>query len=203
MLVRLHPDNPQERGVSIVAQCLNDDGVIVFPTDTVYAVAAKISSKKGFETICRIKEVNPRKALFSMIALDINQASGYLAQISTPHFRLLKRNLPGPFTFILPAGKSMPSHARSGRKTIGLRIPDHEVSRAIVRSVGEPLIAASLRSVDEILEYYNDPEEIYREFGNIVDCVVDAGPGTFYPSTVVDLTGGDAVIVRQGKAELA
>jgi tRNA threonylcarbamoyl adenosine modification protein (Sua5/YciO/YrdC/YwlC family) len=202
MLVQLHPDNPFERTVKQVVDILNDGGVIIFPTDTVYALACAIDSKRGFERICRIKRIEPRKAIFSMIADSITMASPYLYQLFTPAFRILNRNLPGPFTFVVRSSKQIPSHARNGRKTIGLRIPDHEVSRAIVSALGKPLITTSLKSGDEILEYYNDPENIHKELGHAVDLVVASGPGDFYPSTVVDLLTDEPEIIRQGKGEL-
>ncbi len=202
MLIQLHPENPFERTINQVVEVLEDDGVIIFPTDTVYALACAIDSKKGFERICRIRRIEPKKAIFSMIADSITMASPYLHQLSTPVFRILNRNLPGPFTFIVRSSKQIPTHARNGRKTIGLRIPDHEVTRAIVTALGRPLITTSLKSEDEILEYYNDPEEIHNELGHAVDFVVSSGPGDFYPSTVVDLLSEDPEIIRQGKGEL-
>ena len=203
MLIQLHPDNPFERTVREVVDALEDDGVIIFPTDTVYALACSIDSKKGFERLCRIRNIEPRKAVFSMIAESVTQAAPYLYQLPTPVYRILNRNLPGPFTFILRSSKKMPSHARNGRKTVGLRIPDHAVTRAIVHALGKPLMTASLRSEDEILEYHHDPEEIQDEFGHAVEFVVASGPGDFYPSTVVDMLSGEPEIIRQGKGELA
>jgi len=202
MLLKLHPDNPSDRHVKRVCQILDNNGIIIFPTDTVYAFACSIHSKRAFEKLCRLRQIQPKKAVFSMICADMTQASPYLTQISTPNFRVLNKNLPGPFTFILHSGRALPSHMRNGRKTIGLRIPNHPVTQAIVTQLDTPLITTSLRSDDEILEYYVDPEEIHSEYGKLVDCVVDSGTGHFYPSTVVDLSGEDVTVVRQGKWEL-
>lgn len=202
MLLKLHPDNPSDRQVRLACQILEKDGIIVFPTDTVYALACSIHSKKAFEKMCRLRQIQPKKAVFSMICADMIQASPFLTQISTPSFRVLNKNLPGPFTFILHSGRALPSHMRNGRKTIGLRIPNHPVTQAIVSRLKTPLITTSLRSNDEILEYHVDPDEMYAEYGKRVDCVVDSGAGDFYPSTVVDLTNDEIEVVRQGKWEL-
>ncbi len=202
MLLKLHPDNPSDRRVRQVCKFLENNGIIVFPTDTVYALACSIHSKKAFENMCRLRAILPKKAVFSMICSDMNQASPFLSQISTPVFRVLNKNLPGPFTFVLHSGRELPSHMRNGRKTIGLRIPNHPVTQAIVKELGTPIITTSLRSSDDILEYYVDPEEIFAELGKQVDCVVDSGTGHFNPSTVVDMTLDGIDIIRQGKWEL-
>ena len=175
--------------------------MIIYPTDTVYALACCIGSKKGFERLCKIKRIQPKKAVFSMIAGSVEQASTFMHQLSTPAFRIINRHLPGPFTFIVKSGKALPSHMRNGRKTLGLRIPDHPVSMALVEAVGMPLITTSLKSDDEFVEYYTDPEEIESVYGHAVDCVIDGGPGDFVPSTVVSLVDGVEVL-RQGKGEL-
>ena len=202
MLLKVHPDNPSARKIGQVAALLREDGVIIFPTDTIYALACCVDSKKGFERICRIKQVLPKKAVFSMIVSDLRMASAYLAQIETPAYRLLNKHLPGPYTFILKSGQGLPTHMKSGRKTIGVRIPDHNVSRAIVAAIDQPLITTSVRTDDPILKYYTDPEEIFDAYKHLADCVIDAGTGTFDPSTVVDLSQGDPVVIREGKGAL-
>lgn len=203
MLLKLHPDNPSERKLQQAVQILEDGGVIIFPTDTVYALACAIDSRRAYERICRIRSIAPRKAQFSIIVRDMTQASPYLAQIDTPNFRILKRNLPGPFTFILEAGRDLPHYLRAHRKTIGLRVPDHQVTQHLVEGLGKPLITTSLRSDDEITEYFADPREIHAHFKHDVDCVIDSGPGTFEPSTVVDMAGNTLAILREGRGELA
>lgn len=202
MLIKIHPDNPSDRLVLQIIDVLNSGGVVIYPTDTVYALACAVDQKSAFERICRIKQVASAKAKFSMIFEDLSQVSQYTAQISTAQYRLLKRHLPGPFTFILNASHHLPSHLKAARKTIGIRIPDHSVSMSIVKELGKPLFTSSLRSDDVILEYYNDPTVIHDEFGKLVDVVIDAGPGTFEPSTVVDLTGDEPEVLREGKGVL-
>lgn len=203
MLVKMYPDTPSEKRVQQIVDILNKGGVMIYPTDTVYALACAVDQKAAFEKICRLKNIQLRKARPSMIFDDLSHLSKYVMQIDTPVYRLLKRHLPGPFTFILNAGHEIPSFLRASNKTIGIRIPDHPVSLAIVKALGKPLLNTSLRSADEILEYYSDPSEIFEQYGKVVDVVVDSGPGTFYPSTVVDLTQGDPEVIREGKGVLS
>jgi tRNA threonylcarbamoyl adenosine modification protein (Sua5/YciO/YrdC/YwlC family) len=202
MLVKIHSETPSERRVREIAEILERGGVIAYPTDTVYALACAVDQKGAFEQICKLKQVQPRKARFSLIFEDLAHVARYTAQIDTPVYRLLKKHLPGPFTFVLEAGHSIPSFMRSSHKTVGIRIPDHRVSMAIVRALGKPLVNTSLKSDDSILEYHNDPDEIHKRFGNQIDVVVDSGPGAYHPSTVVDLTGDMPEILRQGRGEL-
>jgi tRNA threonylcarbamoyl adenosine modification protein (Sua5/YciO/YrdC/YwlC family) len=201
MLIKIHPETPSERRVKQIVDILNDGGVIIYPTDTVYALACAVDQKSAFEKICRIKKVAPAKAQFSMIFEDLSQAAKYTAQTTTPQYRLLKKHLPGPFTFILIVSSELPSHLKTLRKTIGIRIPDHSVTMSIIKALGKPLFTTSLRSDDEFHEYYSDPEEIHDEFGKLVDVVIDSGAGTFEPSTVVDLTGDEPEVLRDGKGE--
>lgn len=200
--MKVFPETPSDRRIQQIAEILGQGGVIIYPTDTVYALACAVDQKTAFEKICRLKDVHPRKAKFSMIFDDLSHVAQYTAQLDTPQFRLLKKHLPGPFTFVLNAGHNMPSHMRADQKTIGIRIPDHPVSIAIVKALGKPLLNTSLRSDDDILEYHNDPEEIHEQYGKLVDVVIDSGPGTFFPSTIVDLTGEEPEILREGKGVL-
>jgi tRNA threonylcarbamoyl adenosine modification protein (Sua5/YciO/YrdC/YwlC family) len=202
MLLKIHPINPQERKILQVIESLSKGGVIIYPTDTVYALACSIDQKKAFEKICRIKNVQPAKAKFSFIFSDLRQAARYSAQLDNSSFRIIKKHLPGPFTFIVKAGNQLPSFFHVKKKTIGIRIPDHTVSLEIVRTLQMPLLTTSLKSEDEVLEYYTDPDLIYHDFGKRVDIVIDSGPGTFEPSTLVDLSGSDPIVLRQGKGEL-
>jgi tRNA threonylcarbamoyl adenosine modification protein (Sua5/YciO/YrdC/YwlC family) len=202
MLMKVHPVNPPERRIAEVASVLNKGGVIICPTDTVYALMCAIDQKNAFEQICRIKKIAPAKATFSMLFDDLKHVSQFTAQISTPQYRLLKKHLPGPFTFILNAGSATPSHLRTKRKTLGIRIPDHAVCQALVQALGKPLFTTSLHSDDAVLDYYTDPQDIHDAFGKLVDIVIDAGPGTFEASTVVDLTTDVPEILRMGKGEL-
>lgn len=201
-LLKIHPDNPSAHKISKVVEILRAGGLIIFPTDTVYALACAVDQRKAYENLCRIKDIQPAKARFSLIFDDLSQASKYLSQLDTPTFRILKRNLPGPFTFVLPSGNDFPVHMKNKRKTIGVRIPDHNVSLAIVRALGLPLVTASLKQDDDIVEYYLDPEDIYNDFRNRVEMVIDSGAGKFTPSTIVNLTGETPEILRQGQGEL-
>lgn len=199
MLVKLHPHNPQLRLLKTIADCLSNGGVIIYPTDTIYGLGAGIFQPKAVERICRIKNVEPSKAQLSFICHDLSDLSKYTQPISTPVFRLLKSYLPGPYTFILPAGKEVPKLLKSKKETLGLRIPDNIFARAIVEQLGHPLLNASLPG--DIIEEYTDPERIYEKFKNLVDIVVDGGIGGAVPSTIVDCTGEAPVVTREGLGE--
>lgn len=201
MLLKIHPQNPSERKIRQVIELLHNGGVIIYPTDTVYAFACSIDQKKAFERICKLKGLAPEKARFSLIFQDLSQAARYTSQIDNRQFKALKSHLPGPFTFILPAGNGFPVYFKRKKKTIGIRMPDHAVSTAIVEGLETPLLTTSLKSDDTLLEYYTDPSEIYDDYKKLVDCVIDAGAGTFHPSTVVDLTVSGFEIVREGQGE--
>lgn len=202
MMIQLHPDNPPVHKVDVVTGILEKNGVVIVPTDSVYAFACDLNSKKGFERICALRRIDPSKALFSIMVSDLSQASPYIAQIPNKVFKTIKRNTPGPFTFILEGGRELPGHLKKGRKTIGVRIPEHKVIRNIVARLGRPLITTSLRSDDDILEYFNDPEEIHDNFENLVDCVVDSGTGNLNPSTILDCTGDMMEVIREGRAQI-
>ncbi|MBP5306430.1 MAG: threonylcarbamoyl-AMP synthase [Paludibacteraceae bacterium] len=201
MRLKLYNDNTNRRDVERVVRCLKDGGLIIYPTDTVYAIGCDIFNVRGIEAVCRHKGVEPRKANLSFICDDLSMVSNY-AKMDNAAFKLMKRNLPGPFTFILEGNSRLPKLFKQ-RKTVGIRIPDNNIIRAIVSELGNPILTTSLkRDDDEILEYYTDPELIDEKFGGEVDLVIDGGIGTLDPSTVVDCTGGETEIVRQGKAEL-
>lgn len=202
MLLKIHPENPSPRKIGQVANILKDNGLIIYPTDTVYAFACALNQKKAYERLCKVKDIAPQKAQFSLVFRNLSQASEYLLQFETPVYRLLRRNLPGPFTFILPIGNDFPSYVRKGRKTAGLRIPNHMVTFELLNALEVPLLTSSLKKDDKIQEYYTDPNEIYEKHQHVVDLVIDAGSGTFEPSTVVDLTSENPEIIRQGKGEL-
>lgn len=199
MLIQLHPDNPQPRLIKQVAECLRDGGVVVYPTDTIYGLGCDIFQHKGIEKICRIKEVDPQKAQLSFICRDLSHLSDYTKSIDTPLYRVLKHHLPGPFTFILPASKQVPKILQSKKSTIGLRVPDNIICQQILDELGHPLLSASLPG--EMVEEYTDPEVIYEKFGHLVDFVIDGGIGGMIPSTIVDCTGDDWVVTRQGLGE--
>jgi tRNA threonylcarbamoyl adenosine modification protein (Sua5/YciO/YrdC/YwlC family) len=196
MLLHLHPINPQPRNIRMIVECLLDGGVIVYPTDTIYGLGCDIFQGKGIERICRIKGVDPAKAQLSFICHDLSDLSNYAKSISTPLYRLLKTHLPGPYTFILPASKQVPKILKSRKHTVGLRIPDNVIARSLVRELGHPILSSSLPG--EMVEEYTDPEMIEDKFSNLVDIVVDGGIGGILPSTVVDCTGQEPVLIRKG-----
>lgn len=199
MLLHLHPDNPQPRNIRTIIECLQDGGVVIYPTDTIYGLGCDIFQHKALERISRIKQVDPAKAQLSFICYDLSDLSTYTKSISTPLYRMLKTYLPGPYTFILPASKEVPRILKSKKDTIGLRIPDNNIARSLVKELGHPILSASLPG--EMVEEYTDPERIYDNFKNRVDIVIDGGIGGIIPSTVVDCTGEEPVIVRKGLGE--
>ena len=196
MIIRIHPDNPQERLIKQVAECLLDGGVIIYPTDTVYGFGCDIFQTKAIERICRIKGIEPAKANLSFVCSDLSDLSKYARAISTPQYRFIKTHIPGPFTFILTASKEVPKILKSKKETIGLRIPNHKITHAIAEKLGHPILSSSLPG--EMLEEYTDPEQIYEKFEKLVDIVIDAGIGGMEYSTVIDLTEDEPVVIRQG-----
>lgn len=202
MLISIHPDNPAPRKVDIVCDALESGEVIIAPTDSVYAFICHIGQKNAFDKMCRLRKLNPKKALFSFLFPDFSMASAYINQLDNQVFKLMKRNLPGPYTFIVKAGQNLPAYLKNNRKTIGLRIPDNKIISAILDQLRSPLVVASLRSEDEILEYHTDPEEIHDLYRHQVALVIDGGPGRLYPSTVVDCTGTEPEIIREGAEPL-
>lgn len=196
MLLSIHPDNPQSRNIALVTETLLKGGIIIYPTDTIYGLGCDIFNHDAVEKICRIKNINPAKAQFSFICDDLSDMSRYTKSISTPLYRTLKSHLPGPYTFILPAGKQVPKILKTRKNTVGLRIPDNNIARSIVRTLGHPILSTSLPG--EMVEEYTDPETIYQKFSKLVDIVVDGGLGNMIPSTVVDCTGDEPVLVRTG-----
>jgi tRNA threonylcarbamoyl adenosine modification protein (Sua5/YciO/YrdC/YwlC family) len=199
MLIRIHPDNPQPRLVKQVVEYLQKGGIIIYPTDTIYGLGCDILQQKAIEKISRIKNVDPKKAQLSFICSDLSHLSDYAKQIPTTTFRLLKENLPGPYTFILPASKMVPKILQSKKDTIGLRIPNNNIALAIVRELGRPVLSASLPG--EEVEDYTDPEIMYENFMNQVDVVIDGGIGGTVPSTIIDCTTDEPVLVRKGAGE--
>jgi tRNA threonylcarbamoyl adenosine modification protein (Sua5/YciO/YrdC/YwlC family) len=201
MLLTIHPENPQPRLIKQVVECLKDGGIIIYPTDTIYGLGCDIYHPKAVERICQIKHVDPKKAQLSFICRDLSHLSDYTKSIDTPLYRVLKNNLPGAFTFILPASKQVPKILKSKKETIGLRVPDNVICMAIIEAMDNPILSASLPG--EMVEEYTDPEIIYETFGKQVDFVIDGGPGGIIPSTIVDCTTGDWTVTRQGLGEWA
>lgn len=200
MLVSVHPDNPQERIIKQIADCLKDGGVVIYPTDTVYGLGCDIFQPKAVERICRIKGIDPEKANLSFICSDLSDLSKYARSITTPQYRFIKQYIPGPFTFILSASKEVPKILKSKKNTIGLRVPDHNITHAIAAALGHPILSSSLPG--DMVEEYTDPEIIHDRFGKLVDMVVDGGIGGMEYSTVVDMTDEQPEIIRQGLGEV-
>lgn len=200
-LLKIHPQNPPERAISKVVEVLRSGGVIIYPTDTVYSFGCDIQHPKAMEKVARLKGLKPGKAHFSLIFYDLSQLSEFTQQIDTATFKILKRALPGPFTFILNASNAIPKIFQSNKKTVGIRIPDNNIPRAIVNELGHPIIAASVHDEDEIVDYTTDPELIHEKFKKQVDIVIHGGNGDNAASTVVDLTGDHPEVIREGKGD--
>ncbi|TVZ59967.1 tRNA threonylcarbamoyl adenosine modification protein (Sua5/YciO/YrdC/YwlC family) [Flavobacteriaceae bacterium MAR_2010_105] len=199
--IRIYEENPNPKEISRVVKILKEGGLIIYPTDTVYGLGCDITNQKALERVARIKNVKLEKANFSFICHDLSNLSDYVKQIDTSTFKILKRALPGPYTFILPGAKTLPS-AFKKKKTVGIRVPNHNIALEIVRQLGNPIISTSIRDEDEVLEYTTDPELILEKWDNLVDLVIDAGYGDNQPSTVIDLSGDEPLIVREGKGSL-
>ncbi|MBL7762502.1 MAG: threonylcarbamoyl-AMP synthase [Chitinophagaceae bacterium] len=199
MLLHVHPDNPQPRQIKTIVDTLQKGGIIIYPTDTIYGLGCDIFQHKAIEKICRIKKVDPQKAQLSFICYDLSHLSDFAKQIPTPVYRMLKEYLPGPYTFILPASKMVPKILQSKKDTIGLRIPDNEIARTIVKELGRPILSASLPG--EMVEDYTDPEIMYENFHKEADIIVNGGIGGAIPSTIIDCTSDEPVLIRKGLGE--
>ena len=196
MLLEVHPQNPQPRLIRTVVETLEKGGVIVYPTDTIYGLGCSILQPKAIEKVCRIKGIPSEKARLSFIVADLSDLSRYTRPVSTAVYRVLKAHLPGPFTFILPASREVPRILKNKKDTIGLRIPDNQIALAIIRELGHPILSTSLPG--EMVEEYTDPATIYTRLGKEVDLVINGGAGGMIPSTVIDCTGEDPVVIREG-----
>lgn len=202
MLIRIYEENPNEREIRRVVDVLRGGGVIIYPTDTVYGIGCDITQAKAVERVARIKQIPVEKTNLSFICSDLSHLSDFTRPISNQTFKLMKRCLPGPFTFILDANNNVPKYFKGKKKTVGIRVPDNRIITAIVRELGNPILSTSVHDDDEIIEYTTDPELIHEKFGDLVDLVVDGGFGGNLASTVVDCTNDVPEIVRQGKGEL-
>jgi tRNA threonylcarbamoyl adenosine modification protein (Sua5/YciO/YrdC/YwlC family) len=201
LLIKIYPDNPHERQMRTVVECLRDGGIIVYPTDTIYGIGCDIFKSKSVEKISILRGIKPGKATFSFICSDLSQLADYCKPIDNNIFKVMKANLPGPFTFILNASNNVPRHIQSKRKTVGIRIPNNSITLELVRMLGNPIMSTSVHD-DEILEYITNPELIYEKFDKDVDLVIDAGFGGNIPSTVLDCTDGEVTLIREGKGVL-
>jgi tRNA threonylcarbamoyl adenosine modification protein (Sua5/YciO/YrdC/YwlC family) len=202
-LLKIHPANPENRKIERVVTKLKDGGIVIYPTDTIYGIGCDLFNKKAVEKLCQILAIKPQKLNLSFICSDISQISEYVKRIDTPVFKILKRYLPGPYTFILESSSKVPKVLDVNKKTVGIRIPDHRIPQMIVEALGNPMITSSIKDEDKIKEYTTDPEEIYEDLKNIVDLVIDGGIGGNVPSTIVDCTNDQLQITRQGLGEFA
>lgn len=200
MLIKIYPENPNQKEIDKVVKVLQDGGLVIYPTDTVYAIGCDALNVRAVEKICKMKGINPAKSNLSIICYDLSNISGY-AKVDTSTFKLMKKNLPGPFTFLLNTTSSLPKIYKD-KKTVGIRIPDNNIIREIVRILGNPVLTTSVKNDDEIIEYTTDPELMDEKYENIVDLIVDGGYGGLEASTIVDCTDGEPTVVRQGKGEL-
>ena len=199
--IKIYNENPNQKAIDKIVKVLKNDGVIIYPTDTVYGLGCDINSNKALERIALMKGVKLEKAKFSFICDSLSHLSDYVKQIDSPTFKILKRALPGPYTFILPGSNNLPKVFKK-KKTVGIRIPDNNIVKAIVSSLGNPIVSTSIRDDDDVLEYTTDPELIFEKWENLVDLVVDGGYGGNYASTIIDLTGDEPEVVREGKGSL-
>lgn len=202
MLIKLYEENPNPRELQKVIDCLNKGGVIIYPTDTVYAIGCDIRQKSALERVAKIKGTKLEKADFSFVFYDLSHIAEYTQQFDSTVFKLLKRNLPGPFTFILPANKNISKYFKHKKNTLGIRVPDNGICRSIVQTLDSPMISTSVHDDDEVLEYTTDPELIHEKYEHLVDMVIDGGYGHNEASTVVELSSGYPEIIRQGIGEL-
>lgn len=199
MLIRVYPENPNEKIIEQIVDVLKKGGIIIYPTDTVYGLGCDITNQKAIEKIAKLRGVKPEKANFSFVCYDLSHISDYIKPIDNTIFRVLKKALPGPFTFIFNANNNVPKLLSSNKKTVGIRVPDNNIARQIVKILGNPILSTSIHDEDEIIEYTTDPELIFEKYQDKVDLVVDGGYGDNVPSTVIDCTSGEFEIIREGK----
>ncbi|MBO0329794.1 L-threonylcarbamoyladenylate synthase [[Muricauda] lutisoli] len=200
-LIKLYEENPNPKQVQQVVDVLKKGGLVIYPTDTVYGLGCDITNSKALQRIARIKGVKLEKANWSFICADLSNLSDYVRQIDSPTFKILKRTLPGPYTFILPGNNNLPKDFKK-KKTVGIRVPDNNIARALVKGLGHPIVSTSIRDDDDILEYTTDPELIFEKWQNLVDVVIDGGYGDNVASTVIDLSGDEPEVIREGKGSL-
>ncbi|HPJ78307.1 MAG: threonylcarbamoyl-AMP synthase [Prolixibacteraceae bacterium] len=202
MLIKIYNENPNPKDIRKIADILRNGGIIIYPTDTVYGMGCDITQTRAVERVARLKGVDVEKSNFSFICSDLSHLSLYTRPISSHVFKIIRKNAPGPFTFVLEASSNVPKYFKGRKKTVGIRIPDNEIICEIVRELGNPIVSTSIHDEDEMLEYSIDPELIHEKYGEVTDLVVDGGTGEIIPSTVVDLTSGEPVILREGKGIL-
>ncbi len=202
MLIKIYPENPNQREVQKAVDILRNGGVVIFPTDTVYGMGCDINKPKAVNRVARIRGIDLEKAHFSFLFYDLSHIADYTSNLANDVFKLMKRNFPGPFTFVVEANNKVPRIFKARKKTIGIRVPDNEIIRTIIKELGNPILTSSIHDEDEIIEYTTDPELIHEKYEHLVDAVIDGGYGDNEPSTVVDCTTDEFVILRQGKGAL-
>lgn len=200
--IRLYEQNPDPKRVRQIVDTLRNGGVIIYPTDTLYGMGCDITNQRAVERICKIKGINPKKHNFSFVCADLSNIAQYTRVITKPVFKMMKKGLPGPFTFILEASSVVPKILHSNKKTVGIRVPDHSIPRSIVEELGQPILSTSIYDEDEVIEYSTDPELIFEKYQNLVDIVIDGGYGQNVASTILDCTGDEVEIIRQGLGQL-
>lgn len=200
-LIKIYPENPNEKEISKIVEVLRNGGVIIYPSDTVYALGCDITNNKAMERVAKLKSIKLEKNSFSFVCNDLSHLSDYVKPIDTSTFKMLKRALPGPYTFVLPAINNLPK-AFKKRKTVGIRVPDNNITRSIVKALGNPIVSTSIKDEDELIEYTTDPELIYEKWIDLVDLVIDGGYGDNVASTVIDLSDGEPVVIREGKGNV-
>ena len=199
--IKIYEDKPNEAAIAKVVKVLKDGGLVIYPTDTVYGLGCDITNTKALERIAKIKGVKLEKANFSFICHDLSNLSDYVKQIDTATFKILKRALPGPYTFILPGNNNLPKEFKK-KTTVGIRVPDNSIALEIVRQLGNPIVSTSIRDEDDVIEYTTDPELIFEKWQNQVDMVIDGGYGDNMGSTIIDLSGDEPIVIREGKGTL-
>lgn len=200
-LIRIYPENPNPKAIHQAVEVLKAGGLIIYPTDTVYGLGCDITNSKALEKLARIKGVKLEKANWSFICADLSNLSDYARQIDSRTFKILKRALPGPYTFILPGSSSLPKDFKK-KKTVGIRVPDNAIPRALVEALGHPIVSTSIHDEDDVIEYTTDPELIFEKWNGLVDLVIDGGYGDNIASTIIDLSGNEPEVIREGKGDL-
>lgn len=200
--IKLYQENPERDKIEHIVDVLRDGGVIIYPTDTVYGIGCDLFNRRATDRLCKIKSIKAKDFNLSFICYDLSDISNYVKRIDTPTFKVLKKALPGPFTFILESNSNVPKILGVNKKTVGIRIPDNNIPRMIVQLLGNPIVTSSIKHDDKVLEYTTDPEIIYEEFKHHVDIVIDGGPGGNIPSTVVDCTQEEFVVIREGLGDI-
>ncbi len=198
----IHPENPQPNKIDKVVEVLRKGGVVIYPTDTVYGIGCDIHNTRAVERLCKIQNINPKKINLSFICYDLSHISEYTQNLSTEVFKRMKKSLPGPYTFILRANNNVPKILHTKKNTVGIRVPNHNVPREIVKELGNPLLNSSIKDTDEIVVYTTDPEEIYERYKHLVDIVIHSGFGGNESSTILDCTGNEVEVIREGKGSI-